>query len=102
MAIEGIPGIKPIMIPPQTMLNDVPPTGAVNNQFSHVLLDSVKSLNNDQIQSAEMMQAFLQGDGPALHTVMLTSEQAKLNLEFAVQVRNKVMEAYQEVMRMQV
>jgi flagellar hook-basal body complex protein FliE len=42
------------------------------------------------------------GENVELHRVMMTIEQARISFELLVQVRNKVVEAYQEVMRMQV
>ncbi len=53
-------------------------------------------------QSADAQVAqFLNGDGGELHTVVLAAQRAELAFELFVQVRNKVVAAYQEVMRMQ-
>lgn len=102
MAIDGIQAWKPIDLQLLQSASiqkvDQPKPG----EFQNVLMEGIKDLNNRQIESNQMIQDFLQGNGPALHTVMLTSEKAAVNLEFAVQMRNKVMEAYQEIMRMQV
>lgn len=101
-SIEGIPGIKPIvmehLLAPQR--TETKPGEA--GQFQNLLMEGIKTLNQQDQESAAVTQAFLKGEGPSVHTVMLATEQAKLNMEFAVEIRNKVMEAYQEVMRMQV
>lgn len=64
-----------------------------------------KELNevNKQIADADKaVQALATGDSENLHQVMIALEKAKLSFELVVQVRNKLLEAYQEVMRMQV
>lgn len=102
MFIEGLNGLKAIDIQPLTTVANVKNNQQIENQFSTILVDSIKSMNNEQIESGEMVQAFLKGEGPDLHTVMINTEKANMSVEFAVQIRNKVMEAYQEIMRMQV
>lgn len=102
MAIESIEGIKALQLP-NIIQNDAINIDQQNQEvFKSVLTESIKELNNEQVEAGELMQAFLKGEGPALHTVMISAEQANLSMEFAVQMRNKVLEAYQEVMRMQV
>ncbi|MCD4813468.1 flagellar hook-basal body complex protein FliE [bacterium] len=79
-------------------------TGVQNLQgesFQQVMLDSIQTINEDQAEVKDNIKLFLKGEGPALHEIMLRAEEAKLSLEFAVQVRNKVMDAYNEIMRMQ-
>ncbi|MEE8058569.1 MAG: flagellar hook-basal body complex protein FliE [Pseudomonadales bacterium] len=58
---------------------------------------------NDQIQAADVqVQQLASGEQDNLHQVMLTLEKAKLGFELGLQVRNKLLEGYQEIMRMQV
>ena len=47
------------------------------------------------------MQQFLSGDGEDLHSTVLAVQRASLEFDMLMQVRNKVVSAYQEVMRMQ-
>jgi flagellar hook-basal body complex protein FliE len=57
---------------------------------------------NDQIQIANRKaEAFAVGDRYDLHEIMIASEKADLSLKLLLQIRNKLIEAYQEVMRMQ-
>jgi flagellar hook-basal body complex protein FliE len=44
----------------------------------------------------------LAGEDISVHEVMIAAEKAKLSLDLAIQVRNKAIEAYQEIMRMQI
>ena len=48
------------------------------------------------------MDRFLNGEGEEIHKVALASQQADLSFQLFLQMRNKVVSAYQEVMRMQV
>ncbi|RXI45927.1 flagellar hook-basal body complex protein FliE [Clostridium tetani] len=72
-----------------------------NNGFSHMLKNKLDQVNEKQIKAEETTNNFLQGEETDIHEVMLDSEEAKLSVELAVQVRNKLIEAYQELNRMQ-
>lgn len=61
------------------------------------------SKTNEQIQAADKaVTDLVLGETDNLHQVMITLEKAKLSFELMVEVRNKALEAYQEVMRMQI
>ena len=47
------------------------------------------------------MGRFLSGEGEDLHTTILATQQAELSFDLFLQMRNKVVSAYQEIMRMQ-
>lgn len=68
-------------------------------------LDTLKSkldeVNDQQIAADNATQSYIKGDDIDIHQVMLSQEEAKMSLELAVQVRNKIVEAYQELNRMQ-
>ena len=58
---------------------------------------------NGQLQAADgQLQALATGESQNLHQVMISLEEARLSFQLLVQVRNRVLEAYQDVMRMQV
>ena len=74
-----------------------------NNSFSNILKDSLDKLNNKQIESDILTQKMIRGDEDvSIHEVMLAGEEAKLSLQLAMQVRNKLVEAYQEISRTQI
>ena len=52
-------------------------------------------------QAAATVESFLSGEGEDLHTVALATQRADLAFEMFQQVRNKVVSAYQEIMKMQ-
>lgn len=74
----------------------------VSEQFSGFLNKAMNDLNEQQATVDEVNQKFVKGEISDVHQVVLASEKASLGLQLTVQVRNKMIEAYQEIMRMQV
>lgn len=70
--------------------------------FSQWLATQVEQVNQQLITADTQVRQLAVGEATNLHQVMLTVEQAKLQFELLLQVRNKVLEAYQDVMRMQI
>ncbi|WP_050607008.1 flagellar hook-basal body complex protein FliE [Clostridium niameyense] len=73
----------------------------LNSGFSEIIKGKLNEVNNAQIKANESTEAFIKGDEKNIHNVMLNAEEAKMSMELAVQVRNKLVEAYQELNRMQ-
>ena len=69
--------------------------------FSEILKDKLDGVNAKQVKADDSTEAFIKGDEVDIHNVMLNAEEAKMSMELAVQVRNKLVEAYQELSRMQ-
>ena len=66
------------------------------------LFSSLVDQTNENLNSADQtVKDFVQGKTENPHEVMIQLEKAHLSLQFTVQMRNKVVEAYQELMRMQ-
>lgn len=59
------------------------------------------NLNEKQINADNMTNDFISGKDVEVHEMMLSMEEAKMSLQLAIQVRNKVVEAVQELTRMQ-
>jgi flagellar hook-basal body complex protein FliE len=66
------------------------------------LVDMVGNLNEQMARNDQAVQAAALGQTDNLHQVMMNLEKTRLTFELALQVRNKTLEAYQELMRMQV
>jgi flagellar hook-basal body complex protein FliE len=79
--------------------NETKDNGAMS--FLDTLKSKLDEVNDDQIQADEATQSFIQGDNVDIHQVMIATEEAKMSLQMAVQVRNKLVEAFQELNRMQ-
>lgn len=72
------------------------------NGFRNAITDSLEKINNLQHQADELTRALLAGENLEIHQVMLATQKAALAMELTIQVRNKAIEAYQEIMRMQI
>jgi flagellar hook-basal body complex protein FliE len=100
MRIDAIPGISPIA--PSPALGKAGSADKMVGSFQQLLDDSIKQVNDLQSQADTLAQNLATGKADNLHDVMLALNKASLALEFTIQVRNKVIEAYQEIMRTQV
>lgn len=75
------------------------PDQAAGPSFSDVLRSALREVNDLQTKSDELTQKLALGDAD-IHTVMIAAQKAELALRLTISVRNKVLEAYQEIMRM--
>jgi len=79
------------------------PVGKRNNRVAFNPVKQVFSrVNESQLRAERSLESFSVGETDSVHRVIVDMEEALLNLKFATQVRNKVIDAYQEIMRMQV
>ena len=67
--------------------------------FGQMLQSAFGQVSALQDHSAQMIQAFARGQVSDVHSVMIASEQATMALQLTTQVRNKAIDAYQEIMR---
>lgn len=80
-------------------LSGGPTTGA---PFVRVLQEALTEVNALQLAAEEASRRLVSGSGLELHQVVLATEKASLALQLTIQVRNKILDAFQEVMRMPV
>ena len=78
------------------------PAGSGGTEFKSAFADAVSKVETFQQNAQASVERFLIGEGEELHRVALTAQQAELSFQLFMQVRNKIVSAYQEVMRMQV
>jgi flagellar hook-basal body complex protein FliE len=69
--------------------------------FTTLLTESLSNVNRTQTEADTNVAEYLSGKG-GLHETMIALEKADISLRLVVQVRNKAVEAYKEIMRMQV
>lgn len=71
-------------------------------KFSDILKDALNDANNLKIESDNLTEDYVLGKNDNLHEVMIASQKAELSVMFVTEVRNRLMDSYQEFMRMQV
>lgn len=96
MPIEST-SITPIELPEKN-LNQVGPTGP---GFMQMVGDQMTELNGSLNQADQAARALAAGEDIPVHDVMIAMEHARLKLQFAVEVRNRVLDAYQNLTNMQ-
>lgn len=74
---------------------------AGSSDFGSVLQTAIRTVESTGTAARNSMEQFMTGDATDVHSIALTSQKAALQFEMFLQVRNKVVQAYQEVMRMQ-
>ncbi|WP_078380899.1 flagellar hook-basal body complex protein FliE [Sutcliffiella halmapala] len=77
-------------------------TGEVHQQFSSFLRDALNEVNQSQVVSNEATKKLVNNEGIDLHDVLIAQQKASVSLQLTMEIRNKGIEAYQEIMRMQV
>lgn len=78
-----------------------PTAGTGTQSFINSLSDALREVNRGQLQNSSDVDSSIRGKGPELHKVMAETEEAGLAFQMTMQFRNKALEAYQDVMRMQ-
>ncbi|ABS73966.1 MULTISPECIES: flagellar hook-basal body complex protein FliE [Bacillus] len=83
-------------------LNQTQKTDSSNQtSFSELLKNSIDSLNESQVKSDQITNELAAGKDVNLDEVMIAAQKANISLTAATEFRNKAVEAYQEIMRMQ-
>ena len=76
--------------------------GTEKRGFGDFLSDSLQEVDRQIKTADEQAQRVVAGEDVSIHGTMINLEKANISLEFMLQVRNKVIEAYHEIMRMQI
>ncbi|PIQ28119.1 flagellar hook-basal body complex protein FliE [bacterium (Candidatus Blackallbacteria) CG17_big_fil_post_rev_8_21_14_2_50_48_46] len=93
-------GINPL----ENLSAELPQSSAPKpkSDFAAVFNQSIEDLNAVQHQSKELSNRFAAGENVELHDVMVASQEADIAMRLAVTMRNQVLEAYREIIRMPV
>jgi flagellar hook-basal body complex protein FliE len=79
-----------------------PGTDKKDSNFGTVLKDAISTVNELQKQSDQEIQKLMTGESQDLHNTVIAMQKADLSFQMMMQVRNKIVQAYQEIIRMQV
>jgi len=99
MSIAGISSVTD-NISLQGALNKVPEKENVS--FRDVLLNEIYKVSDLEKAADAITADFISGKTDSIHSVLIAAEKASIALQLMIEIRNKVLEAYNEIMRMQV
>jgi flagellar hook-basal body complex protein FliE len=104
---DFIPPVAPLAAVDNTAIGGAvsataPATGVQGPGFGQLVTQGLEQVNNTLLASQVGMQRLAAGEVGNLHQVMLRMEESRLAFQLMLQVRNRLLESYQEVMRMQV
>lgn len=66
-----------------------------------MLVDEVNKINDAEMETNRLDKALMTGDVENIHEAMIAAQKAEITLDFAVQVKTKAVEAYKEILRIQ-
>ena len=69
--------------------------------FGDFLKESIKKVNDLHLQADEAIKSYAKGETKNIHETMIAVQKADMSFRMMMQIRNKLVEAYQEIMRMQ-
>lgn len=103
MSQVSFPSVQQIFAPTPNSVKGASTTPfEAQKSFASVLKESINNINQSQLDADNMTQKLVNGENVDLHQVMIAQQKANITLQAALEVRNKVIDAYQEIMRMQV
>ena len=79
-----------------------PDRAASTGSFADVLGNMVREVNAKQAAASEAVTGVIAGENVPLHSAMIAIEEASVSFQLMVEVRNKLLDSYQELMRMQI
>jgi flagellar hook-basal body complex protein FliE len=87
--------------PVQGLANQTIKTGdQASESFEQVLFKSINKVNGLQVEADQQIEALSKGEQKDIHRTMISMEKAAISFELMMQVRNKIIEAYDEIRRM--
>jgi len=105
MVINGISsslGTSGISSPFPAMGTKATGTSSATEGFTQIFGDAISKVSDLQKQSDMAIGKLATGESKGLHEVMIAMEKSSISFQFLTQVRNKALDAYHEIMRMQV
>ena len=100
-------GIQPIQSNPISAIRELnaaqkPAASSSTKPVAETFENMLSSLNQSQLSSDALIEKLAQGENVDLHTVMIGMEENNVNFNVALGIRDRLVEAYREIMRMQV
>lgn len=103
--IDGISSMSPITpikrITPPDSQSQTQGAKGVTPDFGKILAQALEEVNQNQKTAERMADDFAAGKISNIHDVIISAEQAAMSLRLTTEIRNKIVDAYREIMRMQ-
>lgn len=97
--MKSIPGVTPLADAPPSGADKAPAKAA---DFGALLTQAIDTLNAGELKADAATRGYLTGEVRDLHQVIIAVREAELKMQLALEVRNKFVEAYQEISRIPV
>jgi flagellar hook-basal body complex protein FliE len=98
---KNVDAISPLSVLKTGPQQEMEPNSMMDVSFEKYLAQALEPVNNLQLEAADLDSKLAAGKLEYVHQAMVTAEKASLAMDLTIQVRNKVIEAYQEIMRTQ-
>ena len=90
-------------VTPQAFLDSAAPTAVTTSSgFGQAIVNETNALNTQLLKADQTLEALANGAPVSLHAAMIQIEETQLAFQTLVQFRNKVLESYQDILKMQV
>lgn len=100
-AIDGLKGVSTGLLRQAYEQGAMAVEPGQGSGFAERLRSMMEDVDSLQDHSLELQQALLSGESMDVHEVMIAGQEAGLAFDLMLEIRNKLMEAYQEIMRLQ-
>ena len=102
MAVQGVGGVGGIQPSIRTPARPAPPEGTGKASFGDTVGRYLQSVNQDYMQSDQVVRDLVTGNTGDVHDVVMAVAKADLAFRMVLEIRNRLIDSYQEIMRMQV
>jgi flagellar hook-basal body complex protein FliE len=99
---SGLTPAEASPLPDASSVSGAAPAQGGGSEFSNLLSNMVSEVNDKQISASQTVNAMQSGQNVSLHQAVIAMEEANVSFQLMVEVRNKLLDSYQELMRMQV
>jgi flagellar hook-basal body complex protein FliE len=102
MSVQAVSSFAPLT--PASAASGARPQGPVpgNASFSQVIAKLIGDANAQQLHSNQVVEQFAAGQTDSVHDLVLSVAKADLSFRLILEIRNRLIDSYQEIMRMQV
>jgi flagellar hook-basal body complex protein FliE len=89
-----------VQTPTRYAISRNPVESSNSSSFDEILIDSIDQVNRLQVEADSNISDLTTGKQPDIHRTMIAMEKASISFELLMQIRNKVISAYDRIMRM--